>query len=56
MTNDDWDDDEDYIEPKFDGCETCIHFGDCDVCDDCDAGEYYEEVDPEGVDQIIVER
>lgn len=42
------------IDLKFDGCEDCANVRKCRICDDCDMGEYFEAVEPDGVDDLIV--
>lgn len=46
--------DRDEIELKFDECGECTHAGRRRPCSDCDAGEFFEEVEPEGIDAIIL--
>lgn len=42
------------VELKFDECDVCVHAGKVRKCAGCDVGEFFEEVEPDGVDDLIV--
>jgi len=45
--------DEDEEEPKFSECLTCKNFNRKRICNQCDSGEFFEEEDPEGIDDFF---
>ena len=45
--------DDDEMEHKFDDCPECLHRNFPTQCATCDAGENFEEEEPEGLDVIF---
>jgi len=43
-------------EVKFEDCLQCKYLNRPSTCADCDVGEYFVEIDPEGIDAIIRDR
>lgn len=41
------------VELKFDECGECVFAGRVRPCNGCDAGEFFEEVEPDGVDDLM---
>jgi len=42
------------MELKFPDCELCVNVRKRRTCRECDSGEFFEEIEPEGVDEIMV--
>lgn len=49
----DFGDDEEEVELKFDDCATCKFLTKLKICGQCDSGEFFEELDPEGIDALF---
>ncbi len=49
----DFGEDPEEVEFKFEGCGECANVGKTRTCDDCDNGEYFEEIEPDGVDTMF---
>lgn len=50
----DFGDDEEPVELKFDECGSCENLGKSKTCKLCECGEFFNEIDPAGIDTLFI--